>query len=298
MRPDYQDKWAKWLVHWTDGSTAYISVVFTWLLPQAYSLCTWYVKQGYGVKAGGPAVALMPDYLSPVAECGGHINALSYHNRFATFTSRGCIRKCEFCAVPKIEGELVELDDFETKPIICDNNLLACSKRHFDKVVDRFKLLEGIDFNQGLDARLLEQHHIERLKELDLSVLRFAWDDVGSERQVLTAIEAILRGGFPKSKVRCYVLYNFHDTLDDALYRCNTLKRMGILPNVQCYQPLDTLKKNSHVDPGWNKVLLSDFGRYWSKQVWFSPIPFEEYRQRKRKVVVSEAQDVMDFSIK
>lgn len=294
-----QSEWSKRPVQWVNGDTAYISVVFTWQLPQVYSICVAYREQGYRVKAGGVAVKLIPEYLSQVAEYDGEVKALHRHNPQATFTSRGCIRKCGFCAVPKIEGDLVELDDYEVKPIVCDNNLLACSQGHFDKVVDRLKCIRGIDFNQGLDARLLKPHHIDRLRELDLSVLRFAWDDVRQESCVFRAIESVLQVGFPKSKLRCYVLFNYEDTPDDAFYRCNKLKQMGLLPNVQRYQPLDTLQKNSHKSSHWDKTLLADFHRYWARQIYLKPISFEEYQvyrhsnNRSGKPIIPEEQGVL-----
>lgn len=289
------NKWPKRIVHWTEGEVAFLSVVFTWHLPQAYSLCCWYGQQGYRVRVGGVAVKQMPEYLSQVAEIGGDIDVLWRHNSLATFTSRGCVRKCAFCAVPIIEGSLVELSDFVPKPIVCDNNILACSRGHFEAVVDCLKPLRGVDFNQGLDARLLKSYHLERLKELDLAVLRFAWDDVGMESQVMSAIDATVRAGFPRPKIRCYILFNFKDTPEDALYRCNTLKQMGILPNVQRYQPLKTLKKNKHIGNYWDRSLLADFHRYWAKQIWFSPFTFEEYRQDTRIKKVSCQQSVLEL---
>lgn len=288
-------EWVKIPVHWVDGDTAYISVVFTWQLPQVYSLCVSYREQGYRVRAGGVAVKLLPEYLSQVAETDGEINALPKHNPYATYTSRGCPYKCSFCAVSKIEGDLTELAVYEPNRIVCDNNFLACSRRHFDEVVDRLKFLNGIDFNQGLDVRELEQYHIDRLQELDLAVLRFAWDDIKSESIVMQGIEKVVRSGFPRSKIRCYVLFNFKDKLEDALYRCNTLKKMGMLPNVQRYQPLDTLIKDSHISPNWNERTLRDFGRYWSKQVWFGGFPFEEYCQHCKPSKIAKEQGVMEL---
>jgi len=270
--------WTKSIIDWTEDDTAFLSITFTWQLPQAYPLCIWYKQLGYHVKVGGVAVSLMPDYLRGVAEIGNNnTDVLWRHNPDATFTSRGCIRTCDFCAVPKIEGELVELQNWEVKPVVCDNNLLACSRRHFDKVIDSLKSLKNVDFNQGLDARLLNAYHISRLRELNLSVVRLAWDHIEEENIVLRAIHALLDAGFPKSKIRAYVLFNYKDTPDDALYRCETLKAMGILPNVQRFQPLDTLRKNSYISPHWNKVLLADFARYWSRQIYLYHIPFSEY---------------------
>lgn len=96
--------WSKDIVEWIEGDTAFLSVVFTWDLQKARARAIWLRQQGYHVRAGGPAVLLMPDYLADVAETGGDdVSALARHNPEATFTSRGCIRKCKFCAVPRIE---------------------------------------------------------------------------------------------------------------------------------------------------------------------------------------------------
>ena len=119
--------WVADIVEWLENDVAYISVPFTWNLPKTYSRCVWWKQLGHLRVVGGPAVRLMPDYLKGVAMIGGDMDALWRHNPEATFTSRGCIRKCGFCAVPRIEGDLRELSTWEPKPIICDNNLLACS---------------------------------------------------------------------------------------------------------------------------------------------------------------------------
>lgn len=276
-------RWPKRTIEWTEDNIAYLSIPFTWNLPEAYSRCAWYRQQGFQVRAGGPAIDLMPNFLSGLADIGGHIDALRRHNPNATYTSRGCIRNCSFCAVPKIEGALVELKDWEPKPIVCDNNLLACSLGHFDKVIDSLKHLPNVDFNQGLDARLLKQHHIDRLRELNLHCARLAWDNIHLESTVMAAVDRLLTAGLPKGKIRVYVLVGFDDTPDDALYRCQRLKDKGILPNPQRYQPLDTLEKDTYVSPNWTGRELTNFVRYWSRQKWLRPIPFEEYDTRKRR---------------
>lgn len=273
--------WSKGIVDWLNDGAVYLSIPFTWNLPEAYSWCVRYHKQGYGVYAGGPAVSLMPNYLSGVANIGGEIDALWRHNPDAVFTSRGCIRKCKFCAVPKIEGELFELNDWVPRPIVCDNNLLACSRKHFNTVIDYLKPVSKIDFNQGLDARLLQEYHISRLQELDLKMIRLAWDNVYLEGMIRDAIGRLLTAGFPAKKIRCYVLVGFDDTPQDALYRCETLKGLGVLPNVQRYQPLDALEKNSFVGESWTERGLADFCRYWNRQVWLGHIPFQEYSRRR-----------------
>lgn len=277
MKPYYQNEWSKHPVIWHDGDTLMVSVVFTWQLPIVRRLCEWNHQAGKHIHVGGTAIELMPSFLSDIAEVGGQYPALQRHNQNATFTSRGCIRSCEFCAVPKVEGGLIELNEWEPKPIVCDNNILACSQAHFDKVIDRLKPLKGVDFNQGLDVRLLTSHHLERLRELHIPILRFAWDHINYERFVLDAIKRTLASGCPRSRIRCYVLFGFKDTPEDALYRLETLKSLGIKPNPQRYQPLDILKKDSFVDKNWTEYELHRMVRYWSRQNWLSKMPYEEY---------------------
>jgi len=269
--------WAGGFVEWTEEKTAFLSVVFSWQLQEAYQRAVWWKQLGYEVRAGGPAVALNPSVLSGVAEVGGEISALWRHNPDATFTSRGCIRKCSFCAVPKIEGELVELDDWPIRPVICDNNLLACSQSHFDRVIDRLKGIKDIDFNQGLDARLLTEYHAGRLAELKLKYVRLAWDHIKTEKQFLRAFQILRDAGIPPSRIRVYVLFGFHDTPEDTLYRFRTIRKLKALPNPQRYQPVDAKTKNEYVDSNWTDRELKRYARYWSRLQYFSPIPFEEF---------------------
>jgi hypothetical protein len=270
--------WPKRIVEWTDNGTACISVSFTWLLPEAYQRAVWLSGTGHRVQAGGPAVSLMPDYLADVAEVGGEVDALPRHNPNATFTSRGCIRRCPFCAVPLIEGDLRELKSWEPKPIVCDNNLLACSRRHFDQVIDRLKGVPGVDFNQGLDARLLTPYHADRLAELDLAKVRLAWDRSDEGNAFMAAYERLRRAGIPKSKIKVYVLIGFNDDPQDAWFRLRTLRNVGLDPFAMRYQPLDTLVKDSYVASGWTDSELRRYQRYWNNLRSTGGAPFEEFR--------------------
>ena len=270
--------WSKDVVEWIDGDTAYLSVVFSWDLQKAHQRAAWLHMQGYHVRAGGPAVSLNPTFLADVAEIGGDVPALKRHNPDACFTTRGCIRKCQFCAVPIIEGLFRELDDFDIAPIVCDNNFLASSRKHFDRVIDALKGCIGVDFNQGLDARLLTDYHAGRLAELDLHCARLAWDFTAMEPELMAAYEMLRRAGLPKRLIQMYVLIGFNDTPEDALYRLETVRGLGLKTNPMRYQPLDAKKRNEYVAPDWTDVKLKRYMRYWSRLAWFNGIPFEDYR--------------------
>jgi len=271
--------WSKRFLEWTSGDMAFLSVVFTWDLPLAFQRAVWLQMTGHEVFAGGPAVALMPGYLADVAECKNREvpEMLQRHNPLATRTSLGCIRHCSFCAVWRTEGDLKELDDWPINPIVCDNNLLACSKRHFDRVIDRLKPLRGIDFNQGLDARLLTGYHANRLAELDC-MARLAFDHVDYESSFMAAFEKLRRAKIPKSRIRVYVLIGYKDTPEDALYRLRAVARLGIDPNPMRYNPLNTLQRDSYVAPGWTDRELTRFVRYWANLRYFRAVPFEDFR--------------------
>lgn len=249
----------------------------------AKTLASWYKQAGKYVFIGGPAVDLMPEFVHDVADqVGGQFTPapLKRHNPDATFTSRGCINKCPFCAVPIIEGELKELATWDPAPIICDNNLLATSQKHFDKVIDSIKQFKQVDFNQGLDIRMLNTHHIERLQELRLPKIRIAFDNIKMASLVIKTIDKLLMAGFPKSRINCYVLINFDDNPNNALDRIELLKAKGIRAFPQRFQAIqgkEAFTKNSWIDPGWTQKELARFQRYWSRQKYFSRIPYDEF---------------------
>jgi hypothetical protein len=80
--------WAKSVVEWTEGQTVFLSVPFTWLLPEASTWAHYWRRLGFEVRAGGPAIDLMLQTptlsqqldLPAVAQCGGSADALRRHN--------------------------------------------------------------------------------------------------------------------------------------------------------------------------------------------------------------------------
>ncbi len=241
---------------------------------------------------------------------------------YLTYTTRGCIRKCSFCAVSKLEPEykahekiFAQLNQTEVQfgakrnLLLMDNNVLASAK--FDEIIDEIKacgfakgatylppdeyfvalknLREGfndraylrkmiqlydelekklpehlagelymrreekfllsvssastekifelddfvrplfekyfkrklltryVDFNQGLDARLLDEHKMSRLAELNLHPMRIAFDHIEQRDIYERAIRLAAKYGV--NDLSNYLLYNFTDTPDDLYNR-------------------------------------------------------------------------------
>jgi len=278
---DGKTKWGNGIAEWTIENVAFVSSVFSWNLHPAYMRCIYYKTLGYHVRCGGQTVAMNPSAFAEF-DTSGEVDALTKHNPNAVFTSRGCIRNCSFCLVPSLEGKLIELDDWPVRPIICDNNILATTQEHFDLVIDRLieSKIKGIDFNQGLDARILKKHHAEQLARLPKdTIVRLAWDNIKTEELYLNSFNKLVMAGIKPSQIRTYVLIGYKDTPEDALYRLEKIESLGALTNPMRYQPLDAIKKNSYVERGWSNKLLNDYMRYWSNRRVFRNIKFKDYKK-------------------
>lgn len=156
------------------------------------------------------------------------------------FTTRGCIRKCPFCIVPQKEGKIRAVADLydiwdkrHEKVVLLDNNILAMSE-HFFKITSQIKKENLIvDFNQGLDCRLLTEPMVKEFKSLRRAVLRFSFDNVNYEKKVLQTIKLLKKHGI--NIVMWYVLVGFDSTIQEDLHRLNLLRKHGQRPYVQRY---------------------------------------------------------------
>ena len=248
--------WPKAITEWHEGATGYLSIPFTWLLPRARTR----VRQGDFFcrqwVVGGPAVRLMPDYLCGDATIGGDMpGVLQRVNPQATRTTLGCIRRCAFCGVRHIEGKFRELDDWPDLPILCDNNLLAASDSHFDRVIDRLVVHGWADFNQGLDARLLTTHHAERIAEIGKPIARLALDHDRDRETWADAVERLRTAGVAKSRIRSYVLCGFEGGPSEDREQCEFVELHGALALPMWFHSLDSLTFNAVTDKqrslGW-----------------------------------------------
>lgn len=192
------------------------------------------------------------------------------------FTSRGCIRNCPFCMVPKKEECFRQ--DSEIKDIInprgnvlvlSDNNLTAdpycIDKLH--EIRDR-KLI--VDINQGCDVRLMTPEIAQALSEVHhLRSLHYAWDLMGFEKQVLDGIK-VMSQFIPESKHMCFCLVGFNTSFEEDMYRVKKLLELGVRPYIMRY--------NERRDD----LRLNHFAR-WINSFIYKAVPnFEDYEPWKR----------------
>lgn len=76
-------------------------------------------------------------------------------------------------------GDIYDIWDSKAKEItLMDNNILALPE-HFEKISQQImKENLTVDFNQGLDIRLLNERQMKLLVEMKTKTVRFAWDDM------------------------------------------------------------------------------------------------------------------------
>ena len=196
------------------------------------------------------AEAFLPDYdiLSSV---------LPGWNSSLVFSSRGCIRRCPFCAVPTLEPRFTALPSIEhlvvpehKQIVLWDNNFLASP--YAENIIRELqRLSREVDFNQGLDARLMTPQIAKKLRSLNIPLLRLAYDRTVYREQIRQAIAYLIEAGFKPRKIIVYVMHNFQDTPDDFYRRVRDLLEWGVVAYPMRYEPLDSLRKGQFVERGW-----------------------------------------------
>jgi len=213
------------------------------------------------IVVGGIYASLLPE------QCPDY-SLIPDWNASILFSSRGCIRRCPFCVVWKIEPEYKATISIEhlvnpshDKIIFWDNNFLA-SPYKFD-ILDyliTYRNEKGkrceVDFNQGLDARLITEPIAEKIKQLKMPLIRLAYDKIQDRPYLMSAIGMLKAVGVSPKDILVYTLYNYKDTPEDFLRRLNDIMSLGAVAYPMRYQPVDALEKDTYIAPNWSVELL------------------------------------------
>ncbi|MGA2465584.1 MAG: hypothetical protein ABSH06_14655 [Thermodesulfobacteriota bacterium] len=260
----------------------YITSLFTYQA-QYVIQCIRYYKNKFPdarIRVGGIMATLIPEYIKKKTGVEPHVGLLRgaencspdyswYPNlpHSITFTSRGCPNRCPFCAVRKHEPKFIvkenwvdDIDITKTGIIFWDNNWLASP--NFEKDVERLKKfreeagITGIDFNQGLDCRLMDEEKVKLLSQIKVKPLRLAFDNTSEDGHIQKAIKLAQKYGFKDISV--YVLYNCednHDTPEYFYYRINEITKIGAWAYPMRYRPVTSIN-GQYVSDKWDNKLL------------------------------------------
>lgn len=267
-----------------NASSIWCSAIFSWDLPALKKVSQDAAFYGKPCTVGGPAVTANAQWIKD--HCYGATVHEGLHDCDTVqgqwpmvWTSRGCIRDCPWCIVPKIEGhQMVEYSELQYAPLILDNNFLACSEQHQQKVLELWSG-KKVDFNQGLDARLYSPAFRKEVKshKVKSTVWRFAYDSGGMGKHVERAIDDLRSAGIAYNNIRIYLLFNHTEAIDEAVARAKEIIEWGASPWPMAYKPLDWMSKDYYISPQWHRSAIIDFRRFFSRgQLWRSTT-WEDY---------------------
>lgn len=201
-----------------------------------------------------------------------------YYKNNASFgyMTKGCINRCPFCAVHRLEPEFVpfislehQIDVDKKDLILLDNNVLASPD--FPRIISEIKKFgfekgarfgnsyRYVDFNQGVDARLLDDEKMHLLSEIALKPLRIAFDNINLEKIYIEKIR--LAHKYKIIELSNYILFNFDDMPEDFYKRLriniNLNEELGlhIFSFPMKYVPLDA-KNRKYIGPYWTQTQL------------------------------------------
>lgn len=191
------------------------------------------------------------------------------------FLTRGCPRHCPFCIVGDKEGliskKVADLSEFwagQKNIVLCDPNILAC-KDHMDLLEQLAQSNANVDFNQGLDARMLTDENIRLLKQIKSKRIHMAWDNPKDKTvpKKLEYFKELYNVSPERRNVAVYVLVNYWSTIEEDLMRIYWLRDMGYAPYVMVYNKPQAPKKIRQLQRWCNNRLI-----------FYSTKRFEEYQ--------------------
>ncbi len=168
---------------------------------------------------------IMPDY---------DLLGLNYSVGFLT---RGCNRECGWCVVPGKEGKAhghADIEEFAAHRdvVLLDNNVLQ--HEHGIQQIEKIaKMGLRVDFNQGLDARLIDDAVARLMGKIQFkSPIRLACDHKGQMKSIAKAVELLRWHNVTPRRYFCYTLVQ---DIPDAVERVRFLKGLDVDPFAQPY---------------------------------------------------------------
>lgn len=192
------------------------------------------------------------------------------------FLTRGCCNSCEWCLVPRKEGTIRPAASWEEirRPdsreiVFLDNNVLA-SDFGLDQIDRMGREPVWVDFNQGLDARLITPEIVRMLARLHwIRFVRLACDTPEMLPVIRRATAYLKEAGVPPYRFWAYALVR---DVAEAHRRVLALHEMGVAPFAQPYRDYDG---------GEPAEEQNAFARWVNRKALFKSCTWEAYKKKK-----------------
>jgi hypothetical protein len=267
----------------------YISTLFTWQQRQVEELAAHF-RAHSDVQIGGSGWDLSLRLPREADEMPNDYDLFGIDYGIG-YSSRGCIRRCAFCPVPRMEGAVREasaiaelLNPRSNRLLLLDNNFFASDWR--PKIAEIVERHLDVSWPQGLDIRLMDNDQAAALAGLRRRAqlwnqrftkhgqLHFAWDLPSNDARtedVVRGVRLLLDAGFSRNDLIFYVLVGFPGySVAEELHRISTLHALGIQPYVMVYRDFSEQDRR---DP-----VRMDIQHWNNGHVWRST-PFSAYKR-------------------
>jgi len=156
--------------------------------------------------------------------------------------------------------------------IECINNsdtvwqVIKENEKELTAIIEKYrskpKVVRYIDFNQGIDARLINNENCTLLAKLPIRPFRLAYDKIGDTKKFFNATKIAIKKNI--CHFSSYMLYNFEDRPTELWTRLNnaitlynnSTKKLSAFSFPMKYAPIDE-KDREYIGKYWNKKYLS-----------------------------------------
>jgi len=255
----------EWVNHLERYDKVYKSKVFT------FSPDNTFVVQADEIFKGGTGYKMYHDLFCDDTEPDYSLYP-QYPHAYG-FLTRGCIRWCPWCIVPRKEGMIRPYRDIETvlqgrkTAILMDNNVLA-SNHGLEQLEKIIAIGCKVDFNQGLDSRLVTDEIAKILSRIRwMRFIRFACDTTPAVEPLIRAVDKLNKNGIKSYRIFVYLLVK---DVSEANERCKILKKLGVVPFAQTYRDDDNTIQPTNEQ--------KRFAWYVNQKAVFKATEWEEYK--------------------
>ncbi len=162
-----------------------------------------------------------------------------------------------------IEREKLGLLYPETATLKAVNDFDSIAKGYYDEKFKHGYCVRFIDFNQGVDARLVTDEKMKKLSEINIRPLRIAFDHYEQKDIYIKAVKTAAKYGI--KNLSNYLLYNFKDKPEELYYRmrinvdlCEELD-IAIYSFPMKYHPIDDPEfydNRDYIGEFWNRKFI------------------------------------------